>query len=174
MNSTLRTAMLWMGGATLGVAACGVAGQGVASADTAKKAPPHAASSSDVPRRAPSHAASATPHAASATPSTPRHAASATPSVLPPESKVPVQPPKAGERKAPSNLKSDTKAQSSERGNDGAGGSDAEPQGKSSACPTGMVLVEGDYCSKVEHECEKSWYDESNKKTVCEKFAKKA
>ncbi|MGC4069989.1 MAG: SUMF1/EgtB/PvdO family nonheme iron enzyme [Polyangiaceae bacterium] len=37
-----------------------------------------------------------------------------------------------------------------------------------------MVLVEGDYCSKVDHDCEKSWYDESNKKTVCEKFAPKA
>lgn len=39
------------------------------------------------------------------------------------------------------------------------------------ACPAGMALIEGDYCSKIEHECEKSWYDESNKKTVCEKFA---
>ena len=34
-----------------------------------------------------------------------------------------------------------------------------------------MLLVDGDYCSKVEHECLKSWYDESNKKTVCEEFA---
>jgi len=34
-----------------------------------------------------------------------------------------------------------------------------------------MLLVDGDYCSKVDHDCDKSWYDESNKKTVCEKFA---
>jgi hypothetical protein len=31
------------------------------------------------------------------------------------------------------------------------------------------VLVEGDYCTKVEHQCDKSWYG-VNKKTVCEKF----
>jgi sulfatase modifying factor 1 len=40
-----------------------------------------------------------------------------------------------------------------------------------SSCPDGMVLVEGEYCSDVEHECKKSWYDKSNKKTVCEEFA---
>lgn len=38
------------------------------------------------------------------------------------------------------------------------------------ACPAGMKLVEGEYCSQVEHKCLKSWYDESNKKTVCELF----
>ena len=38
------------------------------------------------------------------------------------------------------------------------------------ACPEGMVLVEGEYCSKVEQHCLKSWYDKSNKKTVCEEF----
>jgi hypothetical protein len=42
------------------------------------------------------------------------------------------------------------------------------------ACPTDMQLVEGEYCGKVDQDCEKSWYDESNKKTVCEKFAPKA
>jgi sulfatase modifying factor 1 len=40
-----------------------------------------------------------------------------------------------------------------------------------SACPAGMQLVEGEYCSEVEHDCLKSWYDESNKKVVCEAFA---
>jgi sulfatase modifying factor 1 len=39
-----------------------------------------------------------------------------------------------------------------------------------SACPTGMALVDGDYCSEVEHECKRSWYDKSNRKTVCEEF----
>jgi len=33
-----------------------------------------------------------------------------------------------------------------------------------------MILVEGDYCSKVEHTCVKSWFDKSNKKKVCEEF----
>jgi sulfatase modifying factor 1 len=39
-----------------------------------------------------------------------------------------------------------------------------------SACPDGMVLVEGDYCTKVEQKCLKSWWDKSNKKKVCEQF----
>lgn len=43
-----------------------------------------------------------------------------------------------------------------------------------SACPAGMVLVDGDYCTEVEHECLKSWFDKSNKKTVCEEFAPRA
>jgi sulfatase modifying factor 1 len=38
------------------------------------------------------------------------------------------------------------------------------------ACPAGMVLVEGDYCPEVENECKRSWYDKSNKKTICEEF----
>ncbi len=38
------------------------------------------------------------------------------------------------------------------------------------ACPEGMLLVDGEYCSKVEHQCLSSWYDESNKKKVCERF----
>lgn len=44
-------------------------------------------------------------------------------------------------------------------------------QSEAGACPAGMLLVDGDYCSKVEHDCAKSWYDKSNKKTVCEEFA---
>lgn len=39
-----------------------------------------------------------------------------------------------------------------------------------SACPDGMVLVEGDYCTDVDQKCSKWWYDRSNKKKVCEKF----
>jgi sulfatase modifying factor 1 len=39
-----------------------------------------------------------------------------------------------------------------------------------SACPAGMKLVDGDYCTKIEQKCQKSWYDPSNKKTVCERF----
>lgn len=37
-------------------------------------------------------------------------------------------------------------------------------------CPSGMKLVEGDYCSEVEQTCLRSWFDESNKKLVCEEF----
>jgi len=33
-----------------------------------------------------------------------------------------------------------------------------------------MQLVDGPYCTKVEHQCKRSWYDKSNKKTVCEEF----
>jgi hypothetical protein len=38
------------------------------------------------------------------------------------------------------------------------------------ACPADMKLVDGDYCSELEHKCLKSWYDKSNKKTICEEF----
>jgi formylglycine-generating enzyme len=38
------------------------------------------------------------------------------------------------------------------------------------ACPPDMKLVEGEYCTDVEHVCKRSWYDKSNKKTVCEEF----
>lgn len=40
----------------------------------------------------------------------------------------------------------------------------------SSACPGGMILVDGDYCTEVEHTCKKSWFDKSNRKTICEEF----
>ena len=42
------------------------------------------------------------------------------------------------------------------------------------ACPAGMKLVDGDYCTKLELTCKKSWYDKSNKKTVCEEFEPKS
>src|SRR5687768_5085294 len=41
-------------------------------------------------------------------------------------------------------------------------------------CPADMKLVSGDYCTDVEQTCLKSWYDKSNKKTVCEQFAEPA
>lgn len=46
----------------------------------------------------------------------------------------------------------------------------AKSAAKSAACPGDMQLVAGDYCSDVEHTCKNSWYDKSNKKTVCEEF----
>ncbi len=51
-----------------------------------------------------------------------------------------------------------------------AGAEGDEPPDGPSACPTGMVLVEGDYCTEVEHVCKRHWYDASNKKKVCEAF----
>jgi|GEM_PF-255593 len=49
--------------------------------------------------------------------------------------------------------------------------SDTAPSpARGAACPEGMQLVDGDYCSQVEHHCAESWYDKSNKKTVCERF----
>jgi sulfatase modifying factor 1 len=38
------------------------------------------------------------------------------------------------------------------------------------ACPSGMVLVDGDYCSDLELTCQKSWYAKWNDKTICESF----
>lgn len=48
--------------------------------------------------------------------------------------------------------------------------SDAAP----SACPAGMVLVDGDYCTELELRCEQdaSWYADWNDKTICERFEK--
>lgn len=42
------------------------------------------------------------------------------------------------------------------------------------ACPADMVLVDGDYCTEVEHDCLEEWWAESNKKRVCERFEPKA
>ena len=90
--------------------------------------------------------------------------------------KPPIQPPRSGERRAldsgaagkpiaPDRPAPTTKTSPS-------AGSEAKPDNdQPEACPAGMLLVDGDYCSKVDHDCDKSWYDESNKKTVCEKFA---
>jgi hypothetical protein len=41
---------------------------------------------------------------------------------------------------------------------------------KNDACPSGMKLVEGDYCTEAEQKCLKKWYDKSNKKEICEEF----
>ncbi len=43
-----------------------------------------------------------------------------------------------------------------------------------SACPEGMQLIDGEYCTKVEHKCLKQWHDKSNKKDVCEEFEPKS
>src|SRR5258708_5854801 len=50
----------------------------------------------------------------------------------------------------------------------------ASASARSSACPEAMHLIDGDYCSDVEQKCLRSWFDESNKKTVCEEFEPKS
>jgi hypothetical protein len=47
----------------------------------------------------------------------------------------------------------------------------AEPASGPAACPEGMALVDGDYCTEVEQKCLKSHYAKQNKKTICERFA---
>ena len=38
------------------------------------------------------------------------------------------------------------------------------------ACPEGMKLVEGDYCTEVKQNCKVEWFAPQNKKRVCEQF----
>jgi hypothetical protein len=45
-----------------------------------------------------------------------------------------------------------------------------EPEPEPSACPAGMKLVEGDYCTRVEQKCLVEWFAPQNKKRVCEQF----
>jgi hypothetical protein len=37
-----------------------------------------------------------------------------------------------------------------------------------------MQLIEGEYCTKVEHKCVKQWHDKANNKDVCEEFEPKS
>jgi formylglycine-generating enzyme len=83
-------------------------------------------------------------------PAPPPPAASVTPSAAPPPSPTPAA--TADEPEAP------------------PGAVPAAPASGPAACPADMKLVEGDYCTEVEHKCKKSWYDKSNKKTICEDF----
>ncbi|AUX46807.1 uncharacterized protein SOCE26_083160 [Sorangium cellulosum] len=53
----------------------------------------------------------------------------------------------------------------------GAAGGESAGGAAAQVCPADMKLVDGEYCSEVEHTCLRSWYDKSNKKTVCEEFA---
>lgn len=69
----------------------------------------------------------------------------------------------AEEKALPSPERQGLFIQADEKDESDAGGPDA--------CPENMVLVEGEYCTEVEHECLEHWYDKSNKKKVCEKFA---
>lgn len=56
----------------------------------------------------------------------------------------------------------------------GDSGSSATSPDESGACPEGMKLVSGEYCTDIDYKCEKSWYAKWNKKTVCERFEEKS
>jgi sulfatase-modifying factor enzyme 1 len=53
---------------------------------------------------------------------------------------------------------------------DGTVAVEPPPPGPSGACPADMVLVEGDYCTEVEHKCLVQWYAPQNNKDICEQF----
>jgi formylglycine-generating enzyme len=52
----------------------------------------------------------------------------------------------------------------------GSGGGTSVAVADGTSCPAGMKMVEGEYCTDVEQVCLRSWFDKSNKKTVCEEF----
>src|SRR5438045_2909810 len=67
------------------------------------------------------------------------------------------------------------KSSAKDEANDAVTDPKQEPaKDSAAACPAGMKLVDGDYCTDVDYECKKSWYDKSNKKTVCEEFEPKS
>ncbi len=51
-----------------------------------------------------------------------------------------------------------------------SGPEEPAPEPEPEHCPSGMVLVDGEYCSEVEHKCIKHWYSKANDKKVCEEF----
>jgi hypothetical protein len=92
-------------------------------------------------------------------PSAPAPSPSGAPTTTPP----PPEPPAA--------LEPDAGASSSEDAGVPPGTVAAEPASGPAACPEGMALVDGDYCTEVEQKCLKSHYAKQNKKTICERFA---
>ncbi len=53
-----------------------------------------------------------------------------------------------------------------------AGTAATEQDAGPTACPANMKLVDGDYCTKVQQKCTKSWWGKANKKKICEDFDK--
>jgi hypothetical protein len=60
-------------------------------------------------------------------------------------------------------------ARASEPQTRGNGSQDAATA-TSGACPSDMLLIDGEYCTKLEVKCLKSWYAGWNKKLICERF----
>lgn len=100
-------------------------------------------------------------------------ASSPEPGLAPPPSYVPPPPvyiPPSGTvillNAAPDAGEGDAGVLALDAGDAGGAGAASPP----SACPPEMKLVEGEYCTEVEQKCKKSWFDKSNKKTICEEF----
>jgi formylglycine-generating enzyme len=53
----------------------------------------------------------------------------------------------------------------------GAGAQQTVPDAGAGACPSGMVLIDGEYCTELEMKCLRSTYAPENKKTICHEFA---
>jgi formylglycine-generating enzyme len=51
-----------------------------------------------------------------------------------------------------------------------ASNSTEEGSAEPNACAEGMVLIDDEYCTEVEHTCREEWYAKANKKRVCEDF----
>ncbi|XXT17416.1 SUMF1/EgtB/PvdO family nonheme iron enzyme [Sorangium sp. So ce429] len=97
----------------------------------------------------------------------------------PPEPAQTAAPPRAHDGRPPAAAPSpaETAGAAPTAAETGAPARDARPADAASAaaeeqaCPADMKLVDGEYCTEVEHSCLRSWYDKSNKKTICEDFA---
>lgn len=113
-------------------------------------------------------AAAACAGAPSANPETPNTAVSASPTTLPDASAPPDAEADAGADDAAAS------ADGEADGGDAAAvaAADAGDAGATgpAACPSGMVLVDGDYCTEVEVKCLRSTYAKQNKKTICHEF----
>jgi hypothetical protein len=49
-------------------------------------------------------------------------------------------------------------------------GDKGKPASGGEHCPSGMLFVQGEYCSEVEHKCLKQWHSDANNKDICENF----
>jgi sulfatase modifying factor 1 len=92
-------------------------------------------------------------------PPAPPPAPSTTPSALP----VEAQPDDMGREEPGGKPQSSQKAANKSPADDG-----------DNACPDGMQLIDGEYCTKVEYKCIKQWHDKANDKDVCEEFEPKS
>ena len=99
-------------------------------------------------------------------------ACSSAPPPTPAPPAAPAAPPAASATPAagPGSAAPEAAATSAPTAAPGSSAAPAHEPAESGACPTDMKLVEGDYCTEVEQKCQKSWFDKSNKKVICEKF----
>lgn len=103
-------------------------------------------------------------------------AVSSEPPAAPPRPPAPLEGPAAPSRASDASVEPDAGGADASPGDaalaDASAAPDASAQAEGpSACPEGMKLIDGDYCTKVEQTCTKSWWDDVNKKKVCENFS---